>query len=150
MIGALCLMMVLLLLLQYLICMQDAMFNKRYCKKRDKMCGFNRPTTGGITKRYQPKRGVRTLTEFDIRTETSMDEDLFEIIFSQLNMNTARSGGKKIKTVLSDRTRLLMVFHWLREKPKIRILASKFGISVGSAYAEIKVGSNSSIFLLTS
>lgn len=107
--------------------------------KTKKSARLDRVSSGGVTKRYQPPRGVRKISEFDITKETSLEVNRFESLYQQLNISTARNGGRKVKTVLSERMRLLMVLHWLREKPKLRILAQKFGLSVASVYADIKV-----------
>ena len=66
----------------------------------------------------------------------------FEELFRKLQDNqieTARNGGKKIKTIMSTRLRLLMVLHWLREKPKLRLMAQKFEMSIGTIHADIEV-----------
>jgi hypothetical protein len=43
-----------------------------------------------------------------------------------------------LKTMQIPRVQLLMVFYWLREKPKIRILGEKFGVSASIAMHELK------------
>lgn len=102
-------------------------------KKRNRVWGLHRPTSGGVMHRYQPKRGTRNIQEFNIQRETSLTVAQFEEVYERISIGfTARTGGKPIKTVLSRRTRLLLVLHWLREKPKMRILAQKFGVSIAT------------------
>lgn len=103
--------------------------------------GYNRVNVGVAkrTKGFQPKRGVRNVEEFDITAETSLSVSQFENLFRQIQITTARNGKRKVQTVLSDRMRVLMVLHWLREKPKMRILAQKFNVAVGTVHADVEV-----------
>lgn len=69
-----------------------------------------------------------------------MFEDDFENLYADLRLgiNMSRSGRPiSSQTVLTGRVRLLMVLHWLREKPKFRSLATKFGVSTGIAHRDV-------------
>jgi hypothetical protein len=65
--------------------------------------------------------------------------DHFEALHAKINWATARNGGRKVSTILTTRMRLLMVLYWLREKPKFRLLAQKFNVSLGTTHAEVMV-----------
>lgn len=72
---------------------------------------------------------------FDVETETSLNIEQFEELHSKLVQNGLQAKG----SYLSTRTRLLLVLHWLREKPKLRMLANRFQLSVGYIHKEISL-----------
>lgn len=111
-------------------------------KKRNRLLGVHKKRNGPVTiRRFQPIRGKRNISEYDIWEETSLPEDEFENLYQTLLrkkiLYSRKGGSRKSKTVLSGRLRLLMVLHWLREKPKFRILAKKFKVSVSVAHRDV-------------
>jgi hypothetical protein len=68
-------------------------------KKRNRVWGLHRPTSGGIMHRYQPKRGTKNIQEFNIQRETGLTVAQFEEVSECISIGfTARTGGKPIKT----------------------------------------------------
>jgi hypothetical protein len=106
----------------------------------------------GIKK--QPKRGLLNITRFNIKQDSGLCVADFEFFYNQLvSVNTffgrigqmygsrtalQCSNGIGLKTMQTPRVRLLMVFYWLCEKPKIRILGEKFGVSASTAMRKLK------------
>jgi hypothetical protein len=81
-----------------------------------------------------------TIDQFDVYEETGMYEDDFEALHQELKVGLSQSrSGRPIQsqTVLTSRVRLLMVLHWLREKPKFRVLAQKFDVSPSVVHRDI-------------
>jgi hypothetical protein len=91
-----------------------------------------------VVKKQLPRQAV-TLAKFDITVETSLTIDQFESLHDYLvgKMSLVRDGKRAVRTTLSTRVRLLMALHWLREKPKFRILAQKFHVSIATAYRDV-------------
>ena len=119
------------------------------CMKFSKIKKFNR--ISGITKsrpyphraiqRYQPPRySGKRISDFKVYEECGMFEDDFEVLFEKIKplITKSRSGtGFPSTTKLFPRVRLLMILHFLREHPKYRNLAQKFGVSVRTAHREV-------------
>jgi hypothetical protein len=106
----------------------------------------------GIKK--QPKRGSVNITQFNIEQDSGLCVADFEFFYNQLvsvnaffgrigrmygsRMALQCSNGIRLKTMQTLRVQLLMVFYWLREKPKIRILGEKFGVLASTAMHKLK------------
>jgi hypothetical protein len=95
--------------------------------------------TQHVAKRKQAARCSLTIAKFDIQEETSLDVDYFEELHSILIRTSLVQVGKRpVQTILSTHVRLLMVLHWLQEKPKFRLLAKKFGVAASTIHRDVK------------
>ncbi len=92
----------------------------------------------GIAKK-QSLRSSLTLAHFQVDVETGLSIGQFDNLYQHLLATTSlvRDGSRNMRTVMSTRVRLLMVLHWLREKPKFRILAQKFHVSIATVYRDV-------------
>jgi hypothetical protein len=91
-----------------------------------------------VAKSKQAAWGSLIIAKFDIQEETSLDVDCFEELHSILiHTSLVQVGKRPVRTILSTHVRLLMVLHWLWEKPKFRLLAKKFGVAASTIHREL-------------
>jgi len=95
-------------------------------------------------KHFQPKRNI-VQRKIDTYDATGMFEDDFLALFNKIRSDVLLSRNplpnkksKKISTVLSPPTRLLMVMHWIRTNMRLGELGLLYGLNKGTVSREIK------------
>jgi hypothetical protein len=88
----------------------------------------------GIRKKRSPRTirpfsSVRLTHDFDIYEMTGIFPTEFETIYQQLDLSNARNGGMKRETIMTDRMRLLIVLHWIRQYCDYQTMSLIFKVS---------------------